>query len=160
MRKRIYIETTVVSYLVANLSRDVVILGHQEATRSVWANLRKKYEPFISALVYQEASRGNAQKAAKRLDALRDIPMLEVDQEAERLAVKIVHGKGIPEKFPEDALHIAIAAVNGIELVLTWNFAHMNNPFTRMLVRQIVENEGYVCPEICSPDELLEAHHD
>jgi hypothetical protein len=72
------------------------------------------------------------------------------------LAEKIIAGRGIPEEYPEDALHIAVAAVNGMEVVITWNFAHLNNPFTRMMVRQTVENAGYGCPEICSPEELLE----
>jgi hypothetical protein len=68
----------------------------------------------------------------------------------------IVAGRGIPEEHPEDALHIALAAVNGMDALVTWNFAHLNNPFTRMIIRQIVENEGFSCPEICSPEELLE----
>ena len=67
-----------------------------------------------------------------------------------------MEGRGIPSEYPEDALHIAVAAINGIEVVVTWNFAHLSNPFTRMMIRQIVENEGHVCPEICSPEELLE----
>jgi len=82
--------------------------------------------------------------------------MLDIDDEARMLAEKIIAKKGIPAQYPEDALHIAVAAVNGIEVVITWNFAHLNNPFTRRMVRQIVENEGYACPEICSPEELLE----
>jgi hypothetical protein len=72
------------------------------------------------------------------------------------LAEKLVAGRGIPREYPEDALHIAIAAVNGLDVIVTWNFVHMNNPFTRVKVRKIVEAEGYSCPEICSPDELLE----
>ena len=82
--------------------------------------------------------------------------MLDIDEEARMLAEKIIAGRGIPAKHPEDALHIAIAAVNGLDVIVTWNFAHMNNPFTRVKVRTIVENEGYLCPEICSPEELLE----
>jgi len=73
------------------------------------------------------------------------------------LAAKIIDGHGIPDEHPEDALHVAVAAVNGMDVLVTWNFAHLNNPFTRMMVRQIVQNEGYQCPELCSPDELLEA---
>jgi len=58
--------------------------------------------------------------------------------------------------WPEGALHIAVAAVNRIDVVITWNFAHMSNPFTRRKVRKIIEGEGFICPEICSPEELLE----
>jgi hypothetical protein len=82
--------------------------------------------------------------------------MIEIDDEARALAEKIIAGKGIPEEYPEDALHVALAALNGIDVLITWNLAHLNNPFTRMMVRQIIENSGYRCPEICSPEELLE----
>ena len=91
-----------------------------------------------------------------RLAAIAKFPMLDIEDEARLLAEKILAKKGIPIEYPEDALHIAIAAVNGIEVIITWNFAHLNNPFTRKKVRKIVEVEGYSCPEICSPEELLE----
>ena len=91
-----------------------------------------------------------------RIEAIEPFPMLDIDDEARTLAQKILTRKGIPAEYPEDALHIAVAAVNGIEVVITWNFAHLNNPFTRKMVRQIIEGEGYGCPEICSPEELLE----
>ncbi len=156
MKQTIYIETTVVSYLVSRPSRDLIIAGHQEATRELWPRLTKDFDAYVSALVFQEAGRGNAEQAAKRLSAIKPFKMLDVDNEARILAKKIISGKGIPEEYPEDALHIAIAAVNGISVIATWNFAHLSNPFTRMMVRQIVENEGYVSPEICSPEELLE----
>jgi hypothetical protein len=82
--------------------------------------------------------------------------MLDIDDEARSLAEKIVGRRAVPAEYPEDALHIAVAAVNGIEVIINWNFAHLNNPLTRKMVRQIVESEGYECPEICSPEELLE----
>lgn len=82
--------------------------------------------------------------------------VLEASNEAQMLADRLVKKRAIPAKFPEDALHIAICDVNGIEILLTWNFAHINNPFTRLMVRQAVEDNGYECPEICSPNELLE----
>ena len=84
--------------------------------------------------------------------------MLDIVEEARALAQEIIAGKAIPPEYPVDALHIAVAAVNGIHILLTWNFAHMNNPFTRMMVRQVVQNAGYECPEICSRDELLESN--
>ena len=87
---------------------------------------------------------------------IKPFPMLDIDDEARSLAEKIIQARAVPAEYPEDALHIAVAAVNGIEVVITWNFAHLNNPFTRKMVRHIVESEGYECPEICSPEELLE----
>ena len=156
MKKRLYIETTVVSYLTAKPSRDIMVAGHQEATRELWPELSAKYETYISALVFEEARKGDPDQAQMRIEAIEPFPMLDIDDEARTLAQKIITGKGIPVEYPEDALHIALAAVNGIEVVITWNFAHLNNPFTRKMVRQIIEGEGYGCPEICSPEELLE----
>jgi predicted nucleic acid-binding protein len=156
MRRRLYLETTVVSYLVARPSRDLLIAGHQAATRELWPRLSTVYETFVSALVFAEAGRGDAAQARMRRTAMAPFRMLDVDDESRRLAEKIVAGKGVPEEFPEDALHLAIAALHGMDAIVTWNFAHLNNPFTRLVVRQIVIGEGYRCPEICSPDELLE----
>jgi len=157
MAKRVYVETTVVSYFTARPSRDLMVAGHQEVTRELWPKLTTEYETYISALVYQEAARGNPDQSKLRIEAVKPFRMLDIDEEARSLGEKIVAARGIPEEYPEDALHIAVAAVNGMDVLVTWNFAHLNNPFTRMMVRQIVENEGYFCPEICSPEELLEA---
>lgn len=156
MKKHVYIETTVVSYLTAKPSRDIMIAGHQEATRELWAKLFSVYETYVSALVFEEAGRGDPDQAQMRLSAIAKFPMLDIDEEAQSLAEKIIAKKGVPSEYPEDALHIAVAAVNGLEVIITWNFAHLNNPFTRKNVRKIVEAEGYSCPEICSPEELLE----
>ena len=157
MRKRVYIETTVVSYFAARSSRDLIVTARQQSTRELWPKLLSQYETYISALVYQEAARGETEQADKRLRAIKSLSMLEVDQEAQALAERIVEGKGVPQEYPEDTLPVAVAAVNGIEILVTWNFAHINNPSTRLMIRQTVENAGYQCPEICSPDELLES---
>jgi predicted nucleic acid-binding protein len=156
MKKRVYIETTVVSYFTARPSRDIIVAGHQETTRDLWPELANKYETYISAIVYEEAGKGDPDQVRMRLAAIEAFPMLDIDDDARYLAEKIIDGRGIPDDYPEDALHIAVAAVNGMDVLVTWNFAHLNNPFTRRAVRRIVEREGYPCPEICSPQELLE----
>jgi predicted nucleic acid-binding protein len=155
MVRSVYIETTVASYFTARPSSDLMIAGHQEATRELWPKLTSEYEPYVSALVYEEAGRGDRDQAQMRLAALKSIPMLDIDDDARSLAEKIIAGGGIPAEYPEDALHIAVAGVDGVDALVTWNFAHLNNPFTRILVRRIVENEGYLCPEICSHEEML-----
>jgi hypothetical protein len=156
MKRKVYIETTVASYLVGRPSRDLLVAAHQEATRELWPKLLSRFDSYISALVYEEAGRGDPEQAARRLSAIKGLPMLDVDDEAQALAEKLIAGNGIPAEFPEDALHVAVAAANAMEVLVTWNFAHINNPFTRLIIRQVLENEGYVPPEICSPDELLE----
>ena len=82
--------------------------------------------------------------------------MLDIDDEVRRLAQQIIANRGIPAECPEDALHIAVAAVNGIDAIITWNISHLNNPFSRKTIRKVIEGEGYECPEVCSPEELLE----
>ncbi|MGA2797010.1 MAG: type II toxin-antitoxin system VapC family toxin [Thermoguttaceae bacterium] len=154
--KSVYVETTIVSYYAARPSRDVIVAARQEATRELWPRFFSGYECYISVLVSEEIGKGDEDQAALRLQDILAFQMLEIDKAARNLALKIIKGRGIPEEYPEDAFHIALAAVNGIDVLVTWNFAHLNNPFTRMMVRQIVENAGYQCPEICSPDELLE----
>jgi len=155
MKAKVYIETTVVSYLTGRASRDVVVAGHQQATLDFWERLGSDFEPFVSALVVKEAQAGDPEMAAKRVDAVDGFAVIETTAEAEALAERIIEGNGVPAEHPEDALHIALAAIGGVDFLATWNFAHINNPFTRMMIRQIVESEEYVCPEIASPDELL-----
>ena len=155
MNGKVYIETSVVSYYTGRASRDVVIAGRQQSTQDFWRVLSGELTPYVSALVVQEAGQGDPKAARKRLDAIDPFPVLRATPEAERLARAILDGHGIPEEYPEDALHVAVAAVAGMDFIVTWNFSHINNPFTKMMIRQAVENAGYECPEIVSPDAFL-----
>jgi predicted nucleic acid-binding protein len=153
MKQKIYIETSVISYLVASPSKNLVVAAHQASTTDLWKNINK-FDVFISDLVIQEASRGDEGQSLNRLNIMEKFPVLKVDDEAKELARALLTGNAIPEKCPEDALHISVAAVNGIDVIVTWNFKHINNPFTRKMIRNIIESRGIVCPEICSPEEL------
>ncbi len=155
MKAKIYIETSVVSYLTARPGHDLTTASRQAITRDLWENLNK-FEAYGSDLVVGEAEKGHPEAAASRLKEIETLPLLEITSEAEDLASALIGGSAIPKSEPEDALHLGIAASNGIDIVVTWNFKHLNNPFTRLLVRQVIENAGYTCPEICSPEELLE----
>jgi predicted nucleic acid-binding protein len=154
MKQKIYIETSVVSYLVARQSRNIVIAAHQAATIEFW-DLLGDYEVFVSDIVIQESANGDPDQAEKRTQALDSFPVLQLDEQARDLARDFIDSKVVPDKCPEDALHIAVAAVNGMDVIVTWNFKHINNPVTRIMVRKIVEKHGWSCPEICSPEELL-----
>jgi predicted nucleic acid-binding protein len=155
MVAKIYIETSVVSYLTARPSHDLMTASRQATTRDLWENI-DKFEAYGSDLVVGEAEKGHPEAAASRLKEIERLALLEISSEAEDLASALIEGSAIPKSEPEDALHLGIAAANGIDIVVTWNFKHLNNPFTRLLVRQVIENAGYTCPEICSPEELLE----
>jgi predicted nucleic acid-binding protein len=92
------------------------------------ATVAEKYEAFISALVYDEAGKGDAAQSRLRLAAIKPFPMFQINDEARTLAEKIISKKAIPEQYPEDALHVALAAINGADIIVTWNFTHLRVP--------------------------------
>ena len=127
MKPKVYLETSIISYLTANPSSDVVTAGHQLTTYTWWESHRQDFELVISELVIQEASLGDPQMAQKRLDVLKDIEVLLVNDEARNLAKVLVVKKAVPEKASADALHIAVATVEKIDFLATWNFKHIAN---------------------------------
>ena len=155
MGATVYIEISIVSYLTARPSRDLVIAARQEITYEIWPRLSEQFERFISALVIQEASRGDEEAAAKRLGAISEMPVLGISQEAHDVAQALLSQGAIPAGSEEDALHIAIACVNGMEFLLTWNFSHINNAFKKAKIVRVVEDLGFAAPVICSPEELI-----
>ena len=155
MFRKVYIESSVVSYFTGRPSRDVVIAGRQQSTQDFWPLLSQDLVPHVSALVVKESGKGDPEMSRKRLDAIASFAVLATTPDAERLAQEILNARGIPEEYPEDALHVAIAAISGMEFIVTWNFSHINNPFTKIMTRQTVENTGYEYPEIVPPDAFL-----
>ena len=155
MKSRVYIETSVVGYYAGRGSRDTVIAGHQQSTLGFWRLPGSELSPSVSALVVKEAGKGDPEVAKGRLDAIHAFPVLRTTDEAEQLAQAILDARAVPAEYPEDAPHIAVAAIAGMDFIVTWNFAHINNPFTKMMIRHAVENVGYECPEIVSPDAFL-----
>lgn len=155
MKPVVYLETSVVSYLVGRPSRDLVVAGRQEVSRDWWQHRRARYELRISALVLQEIVRGDQNIAREREEAIADLLVLEITPEAQRLATDLVKGKAMPVQSSEDALHIALACVHGTNYLLTWNFRHINNAETKRTLVAAIEAAGYECPMICSPEELM-----
>ncbi len=109
----VYLETTVVSYLTAKPSRDVVVAGHQQSTREWWEERKQDFRVVASQLVLQEAGRGDMQVAQRRLDILQEVELLEITPNATTLARALIGNGVVPETSLEDALHVAIAVVNG-----------------------------------------------
>lgn len=148
-------ETSIVSYLTARPSRDLRMAAWQQITIQWWEEVRSQYELFTSQLVVTEAAEGNPEAAQRRLDVLRQMAELPVDEEAEALAAKLLAGGGFPVEAQVDALHVAVATVHVMPLFLTWNCRHINNAETKPIMRSICALAGYTCPEICTPQELL-----
>lgn len=155
MKKTVYLETSIPSYLTARPSRDIRAAAWQQITAQWWDEARSEYDLFTSELVIVEASAGDPEAAGRRLEALQGIAELPIDQEVQQLAEQLISRGGVPAGAEADALHIAVAAVHRIDYLLTWNFRHIDNAATKPVVRSICADAGYSCPEICAPVELL-----
>lgn len=160
MKESVYIETTIISYLTAWLSRDLIRAAHQQITQEWWHNRRNDFEMFISEFVINEASSGDKDAAEERLKVLQEIPLLDVNLEVENLAKSLISEKALPIKAATDALHIAVAAVHGINYLLSWNCKHIANAEMQKIIGKVCSKNGYKCPIICTPEELLGGKYD
>ena len=151
----VYLETTVVSYLTARPSRDLVVAGHQQSTREWWDGPRQRFTVYVLSLVVAEAQGGDAEAARRRLEAMEGLPSLEVNDAAVALGQALIDGKAIAQRAAADALHISVAAVHGIEYLLTWNMAHIANAELRPQIERICRAEGVEPPVLCTPEELM-----
>jgi predicted nucleic acid-binding protein len=159
-KETVYIETTVVSYLTAWLSRDLIRAAHQQITQEWWHKRRDDFEIFVSEFVINEASAGDTEAAEKRLEALDNIALLDVTLEVENLAKKLIADNALPAKAVTDALHIAVASVHGIDYLLSWNCKHIANAERQSAIEKVCEEQGHKCPKICTPEELLGGKYD
>ncbi|MBI1789560.1 MAG: type II toxin-antitoxin system VapC family toxin [Acidobacteria bacterium] len=156
MKPRLYVETTIPSYLTSRPSRDLIIAGHQQITREWWEKRRDAFQLYISQLVVDEASAGAPSAARERLKVIRDLPLLDITPEVEVLASGILASGIIPRKAATDAAHIAVAAVHGLDFLVTWSCVHIANALIAKAVAKICGQHGCECPGICTPEELLE----
>lgn len=155
MKPRLYLETTVPSYLTSRPSRDLIIAGHQQITREWWDQRRPDFQVFISQLVLDEAAAGDPTAAGERLKILQPLPVLDIVPEVTALASGILSSGKIPRKAATDAAHIAIAAVHHMDFLVTWNCLHIANAAILKALASICRAYAYECPVICTPEELL-----
>ena len=154
MNPRLYLETTIPSYLVARESRDAILHGQQAATRQWWEQ-RNDFELFVSEFVDIEAARGDAEMSAARAAAMQGLPRLAATEDVRELAAEILGTRLIPAKAAVDASHIAIAAVHRMDILLTWNCTHIHNIVISRQIERICAQAGWPCPAICTPFDLL-----
>ena len=153
--KSVYIESSVISYITARPSRDVVTSARRAITIEWWETYRDLFDVFISELVLEEIGTGDLQAASNRLAIVENIPVLVATDSAKELAKALIVENAIPASSAEDALHISIAAVQGIDFLLTWNFKHINNANMRDKITQVVNRLNFRSPILCSPEELI-----
>jgi hypothetical protein len=155
MKPKVYIETTIPSYLAGRPSRDLVIAGNQEITREWWDERRAEFELCISQFVLDEAGLGDREAVRRRIDILAGLSELEITDEAARLAERLIREGVVPQKAATDAAHIAVAAVHEVDYLLTWNCKHIANAEIMRKMYRLCKAEGFNCPVICTPAELM-----
>lgn len=151
----IYIETTIVGHLGGRILDDAIVGSRQRSTRAWWATQLSRYQCFVSLLVISECSAGNPEFAEERLRIISKLDVLGSSPEADELASALLKSKAIPETEPRDALHISLAATNGVKYLLTWNFKHIANAQLRSKIEGTCRTNGFEPPIICTPDELM-----
>jgi hypothetical protein len=144
LKARLYLETTVPSYLTAWLSRDLIRASHQQITHEWWESRRTDFEVFISQLVPDEVAAGDPAAARERLAALKDLPQLDITEDV-----------ALPAKASTDAAHIALAAVHGMHFLLTWNCTHIANAEMAVAIAKVCQDHEFTAPVICTPEELM-----
>lgn len=158
MKPKVYIETTIISYLTSRPSRDLILAAHQEVTRELWDRLAE-WSSFVSDVVRQEASGGDPDAAALRMHRIENFQTLALTDTARLLAKEFLATRLFPPKAAADVFHLAIATVTGMDFLLTWNCAHIANEQVRRALLPIASDAGYELPKICTPEEFLEVHN-
>lgn len=157
MKPTVYVETSVIGYLTSWPSGDLIVAARQKITRDWWRDAPVKYALVASERVVREASAGDVGAVKDRLAAIEGLPLLTASQPAQDLVDALLVKGAVPITEPEDAMHIALAAVHSIEYLVTWNFKHIANAEMRSKINNVCSTAGYAPPIICTPEELTEA---
>ncbi len=155
MSESVYIETSILGYLTARSTKNLILAGNIEMTRDWWELRRSAFTLYISQVVLDEATRGDEEIAAQRLEAVRGFPLLEVTEAVQNLAIQFMTRSNLPPKASDDAIHIALATVNSLDYLLTWNCKHIANAQIQKKLLKICSDFGYTLPIICTPYELM-----
>ena len=156
MKEKVYIETSVISYLCARPSRDLIAAARQQTTREWWDKKRVHYDMFVSAFVLKEIDAGDRDAAERRRLSVVGVPLLAANPTVELLASTIMEQAHLPVSVSADVAHIAIASMHQMDYLLTWNCAHIANPHWQGRLSAVVCGLGYRLPVICTPDALME----
>jgi len=156
MKSLVYIESSVISYLTARPSNDLIKSARQAITEEWWEKDRARFDCYVSALVEEEIARGNPAAAQKRINITKKINNLSISANAKEIAEVLISTGAVPTNSEEDALHIGIATAHGVHFLLTWNFRHINNAEKKYQINKTIEELGYIAPVLCSPEELGE----
>ena len=151
----VYLETTFISLLVADPSRDLVTAANQQATRDWWLRRREQFTCVASREVLREAARGDREQVRRRLEVLSLLPLVETPGEAERLSGAFMATGALPSRAQSDAAHLAIATAVNADYLLTWNCRHLANAQILRRLEREAQKQGWRLPKVCTPPELM-----
>ncbi len=155
MSETVYIETSILGYLTARPSRDIVVAANIEVTKEWWDTRRSDFQLYSSQAVVKETSQGDAAIASQRIEVIRNFALLDLNQAVLDLAEQFLGRSNLPAKADVDAIHIAAATVHGMDYLLTWNCKHIANAQIQRKLAEISFDLGYELPILCIPYELL-----
>ncbi len=155
MSGSVYIETSILGHLTARPTDNLILAANIKITQDWWNEDSGSFVLYASEIVEDEAAKGDPTIAAQRLSLLQSLMLLELTEEALELAQAFLSQSNLPTKASNDALHIALATVYGLDYLLTWNCKHMANAQIQRKLSQISSQLGYVLPIICTPYELI-----
>ncbi|MCI0533816.1 MAG: type II toxin-antitoxin system VapC family toxin [Verrucomicrobiales bacterium] len=153
---RIYVESTIPSYVVARPARDLLQAARQHLARDWWDLKREQHELFTSQVVLDEIASGDVEMARQRMDLMAKIKLLDLTDDAKALTKDILGSGVLPADADRDAAHIALATVHEMDILLSWNCRHIANAFIQAKLRKLADAAGFTLPVICTPEELLE----
>lgn len=155
MSESVYIDTSILGYLTARPTKNLILAANIEITRDWWESRSHEFTLYISQIVLDEVAQGDAEIAAKRLEIIQNLPLLDLNQDVKNLAAQFLLKSNLPPKASDDATHIAAATVHRLNYLLTWNCKHIANAQIQKKLSQISGDLGYELPTICTPYELL-----
>jgi hypothetical protein len=151
---RIYVESTIPSYVFARPARDLLQAARQKLTKDWWDMKRAQHELFTSQVVLDEIASGETAMAQQRLNAMAQIKLPDLTDETIALTKDILVSGLLPASADRDAAHIALATAHEMDILLSWNCRHIANGAIQAPLRRLVENSGFALPVLCTPEEL------
>jgi len=159
MAQWVYIETTIVSYLTAWPSRDIIRSAQQQITRDWWDHHRSSFRLYTSQIVRLEAEAGDVKAAADRMKILSRLPLLDITETSLSIARALIRAAALPAAARRDAEHVGVAAAHGMDYLLTWNCRHLANVAQRDKIEEVCADFDFRAPKICTPEELFGDSH-
>ena len=158
--RKVYLETTIPSYLAAKASRDLIIAAHQQITQDWWQTAHEKFDLYISEAVLYEVRAGDPEAIERRLRFIENLPVLAVNADVRALTEHYDKTLGLSGKARADIPHFAYAVSYQVDYLVTWNCTHIANGEMIRRLLKVNSKLNRPTPLIVTPEEILESLED